>query len=152
MVPLLSYSAQLLYSFLISHMHPSHPDEFLQCPAIFWDRSVLSAPKSVLHYHKGNAVSPNYLLPLWSPFVSLPSPASEYQMPPCTSQAVLSAHLLHPLLLASLFLPSVVFAHPIKTSSSQTPSMFFSIWVLLSALSLSPFFRCDRLIYFPGFC
>ena len=102
---------------------------------------------------KGNAASPNYLLPLWSPFVGLPSPASgvpderlPYQ-PGCAFSFTFS-------ILSSL-----------SHSSSQVWSLLtllrlpppkhhlcFSIWVLLSALSLSPFFRCDRLIYFPGFC
>lgn len=54
-----------------------------------------------------------------------------------TRQMCFQLHLLHPLLLTSLFLPSVVFAHPIKTSSSQTPSVFFYLGTSLSPVAIS---------------
>lgn len=62
----------------------------------------------------------------------------EYQtIPPVTARLCFQLHLLHPLLLTSLFHPSVVFAHLIKTSSSQTPSMFFCLGTSLSLVTIS---------------
>lgn len=89
---------------------------------------------------KGNTVSPGYLLQHWSHSLVPPSPVSEAPKP---NWPVISPSPSSPLVLT--LPPSVVFAHPIKSSPSRMPSMF-SIWVLLFTWSLSPSSRCDRLI------
>lgn len=141
-----SHSAQLLCFFpLISQVHP---DGFLQHgsskgwipSALCWDRSVLTAPECpslsvkgtqwVLAIFCSTGATLLYLLLQWAKHQS-------------TNQPVISPSPSSPLVLT--LLPSVVFAHPIKSSPSQMPSMF-SIWVLLFTWSLSPSSRCDRLI------
>lgn len=145
-------SGLILHSCCVS-FHPSHtctwtiqPDSFKVLPFSGTEVSFQLQRVSFIII-KGNAASPNYLLPLWRPFVGLPSPASgapdehlPYQ-PGCTFSFTFS------ILSFSSHSSSQVWS--LLTLLRFPPPEHhrcFSVWVHLSALSLSPFSRCDRLI------
>lgn len=133
-----SHSAQLLCFFpLISQVHP---DGFLQHPALCWDRSVLTAPECPSLSVKGTQWVLAIFCSTGATLLYLHLQWAKHQS---ANWPVISPSPSSPLVLT--LPPSVVFAHPIKSSPSRMPSMF-SIWVLLFTWSLSPSSRCDRLI------